>query len=129
MLRTRTGYSLIELMMGMGIFASAFLLLMGAFPTSASALHQAQSYMVASHLAEEEMAGIADRPFDQIASATRSVSMTSTNQGSQQTLTYTVQTTVTQPATYLKRVQVVVSWTIGRRTFQSALESNVADLD
>lgn len=122
------GFSLAEAMVAVALFAVAFLLLVGAFPRAAEVLLQARGYMVASHLAEQEMARLSALPFSEIASGTSSVAMSSAQRGTPQLVTYTVQTVVTPLPLDLKKVQVVVSWSTGGGTRHADLQGTLAEV-
>lgn len=123
-----SGFSLVEAMLAVTLFAVAFLLLVGAFPRAAEVLLQAQGYMVASHLAEQEMARLSAQPFSEIASGTSSVAMSSAQRGTPRLVTYTIQTVVTPLPRDLKKVQVVVSWSTGRGTRHADLQGTLAEV-
>ncbi|MEW6279997.1 MAG: hypothetical protein AB1758_15315 [Candidatus Eremiobacterota bacterium] len=113
-MRTRA-VSMLELAVAVAVFATAFLLLMGVFPTATRAVRQGEEVMAATFLAEQEIEQLRALDYaDLVNQPPRNVTILSTNRGATQDSVYTLQTDVSlvspgQPD--LKRVRVLVTWT------------------
>ncbi|HXE71903.1 MAG TPA: type II secretion system protein [Candidatus Nitrosotenuis sp.] len=102
--------SLLELVVALGVFAVAFLVVMSIFPTSAMALRQGQEVLVATHLAEEALEEARRTPYDELADRVSTVQVASTSNGVTTTSQFAVQTLVTEVEPGLARVRALVSW-------------------
>jgi len=116
------GISLLEVLVGLAVFATAFLLCLGVFPTAAQAVAQARAWSQATRLAEAELERVRAQPFEDIASGVTTASGAATVAGRSHAEAYTIQTTVTEPETGLKRIHVLVSWN-GATTHYVRLET------
>lgn len=113
----------------MAIFITAFLMLLGIFPTGLRSVKQARELTMATHLAQQSLENTRVAPFDTIVSSPPAqVPVTVTSNGAESTINYVVQTLVTDvPAgspTY-KNVMVQVSWDDGTRVRAVSLETDV----
>lgn len=121
--RQRQGFSLIELMLGLAIFATSLLMILGIFPTSSRSIQQARTVLLGTHVAQQLMEQYARAlPFDQVVNRSSgsndpitgtpcsAVPLISTVNGSQRVITFNWQIAVTSPGTDLKDVRVQVSW-------------------
>ncbi|MCE7869277.1 hypothetical protein DYH09_02755 [bacterium CPR1] len=116
-------------MVAVGVFATAFLLLLGVFPTATRAIRQANEYLTASFLAEQELEAVRGLAFEDIANVSpREVTVQTTNRGITADARYTVEVDVDSPPLKpeLKKVRVLVSWT-RERPRSLELSTYVAD--
>ncbi len=82
----RRGMSLIEMLLGLFIFTTAFLMIMGVFPTSVRSVKEGRTVLLATHIAQQKMeAALA--------------------------LTFNCSVIVSDGGTDLKNVRCQVSWT------------------
>lgn len=113
---------MLELVVAVGIFATAFLLLLGVFPTATRAIRQANEYLTASYLAEQEIELVRAMDYDAIVAVSpRDVTVQTTNRGITVDTRYTIEVDVSEidPKnpdqilidSGLKRIRVLVSWT------------------
>jgi hypothetical protein len=114
-----------------GVFATAFLLLLGVFPTATRAIRQANEYLTASFLAEQEIETVRGLAFEDIddVSPPREVTVQTTNRGTTADASYTVEVDVEDDPLRpgLKKVRVLVSWPAERPTRSLELSTYVAD--
>lgn len=108
--RDRRGISILEVLIGLAVFATAFLMCLGVFPTAARAVTQARSQAQATRLAEAELERLMGLPFVDVASGLRTEVGQATVAGRSVPVSFTVQTTVTDVDTDLKDLHVLVSW-------------------
>ncbi len=114
--------------MAVGVFATAFLLLLGVFPTATRAIRQANEYLTASFLAEQEIETVRGLPFEAIANISpREVTVQTTNRGITADARYTVEVDVDPLSSELKRIRVLISWPAERPTRNLELNTYVAD--
>lgn len=117
------GFSLIELMFALAVFATAFLMMLGIFPASSSALHQSRSYTLATHVGEQVIeqhvtaqtfANVVNRTSgtnDPITGQPNSpITLVTTVNGSQQVLTFNWQIVVTPVTSDLKSARCQIWW-------------------
>ncbi len=113
---------MLELVVAVGIFATAFLLLLGVFPTATRAIRQANEYLTASYLAEQEIELVRAMDYDAIVAVSpRDVTVQTTNRGITVDTRYTIEVDVSEIdpknpdqiliGSGLKRIRVLVSWT------------------
>ena len=121
------GLSLLELLVAVGVFAVAFVMLLTVFPTAARAVRQGEQYLNATFLAERRLEEVRALDFDTVADADSTETMGTTNLGVSSSVAYTVQTRVSLTETNLKRVRVLVSWT-GDRARHVEVLTDVARL-
>lgn len=123
------GVSMLEVLVGLAVFVTAFLMCLGVFPTAAKAVAQARAQAQATRLAEAELERLASLPFDDVISGLRTVSGGAvTVAGRSVPQEFSIQTTVSQPETDLKRVHVLVSWS-AQLTHYVRMESYLANTD
>lgn len=108
--RRRSGFSLLELMIAIAIFATSLLMLLGVFPTANQGARQAQGVVAANNLAQQQIEKALATDYDQLQSGVQQFQVTSTNNGAPKTTRFSVQTTVSEPQADLKLVQVLVQW-------------------
>lgn len=130
--KNKCGFSLVELIIGLLIFLSSILLLLGAFPISIRAITKGRYVLLATHLAEQKMEYIKSLSYDEIYQgnpnlATVSTTMTSTVDGVESLNEFTEQVSVATVQTGLKQVKVQVSWQENRRVRYVMIESLVHD--
>lgn len=116
-----------ELLVAVGVFAVAFVMLLTVFPTAARAVRQGEQYLNATFLAERRLEEVRALDFDTVADADSTETMGTTNLGVSSSVAYTVQTRVSLTETNLKRVRVLVSWT-GDRARHVEVLTDVARL-
>lgn len=102
--------SLLELLIAVGVFAVAFVMLLTAFPTAARAVRQGQEHLNATFLAERRLEEVRSLDFEDVEDDLHTVQVSTTNQGLESTLDYSIQTQVSEPQSDLKRVRILVSW-------------------
>lgn len=113
--------------MAVGVFATAFLLLLGVFPTATRAIRQANEYLTASFLAEQEIETVRGLAFEDIDNISpREVTVQTTNRGTTVDARYTVEVDVDSLDPELKRIRILVSWT-RERPRSLELSTYVAD--
>lgn len=102
---------MIELLIGLLIFTTAFLGLLAVYPVSTRALSQARQRMVATHVAEMQMENALSGGFGSIVSSTPTTpSMISMVNGSTEVLSYQTQIVVSSVSSNVKDVRCQVSW-------------------
>ena len=119
----REGFSLLELLVALAIFATAFLMLLGIFPTSSAALHQSRTYTLATHVSEQVIEQyVTSQTFDHVVNRTSGTNdpitglpdvpytLVSTVNGSQQVVTFSWQIVVSTVDTNLKSARCLVWW-------------------
>ncbi len=88
---------MLELVVAVGIFATAFLLLLGVFPTATRAIRQANEYLTASYLAEQEIELVRAMDYDAIVAVSpRDVTVQTTNRGITVDTRYTIEVDVSE---------------------------------
>ncbi|GMU52292.1 MAG: hypothetical protein AMXMBFR33_14380 [Candidatus Xenobia bacterium] len=113
--------------MAVGVFATAFLLLLGVFPTATRAIRQANEYLTASFLAEQEIETVRGLAFEDIDDVSpREVTVQTTNRGTTADASYTVEVDIDSLNPELKRIRILVSWT-RERPRSLELSTYVAD--
>ncbi len=119
--------SLLELVVAVGVFATAFLLLLGVFPTATRAIRLANEYLTASFLAEQEIETVRGLAFEDIDDVSpREVTVQTTNRAITADASYTVEVVKDDLNPDLKEVRVLVSWT-RERSRSLELSTYVAD--
>lgn len=121
--RRGAGFSLVELLIAVAVFATAFLMMLGIFPTSAAALHQSHSYMLATHVGERVLEQyVMTQSFANVVNRTSGttdpitgqpdapVTLITTVNGSQQITTFNWQIVVTALSADLKSARCMVWW-------------------
>lgn len=110
----KRGFSLIELLIGLSIFATAFLMILGIFPSSMRALHQGRQIMLATHYAQFQMETfMAGKSFSSLAVGTTNPTdqtLLSMVNGSPEILTFHTDIIVSSVTSSLKDVRCQVSW-------------------
>lgn len=113
----------------MAIFITAFLMLLGIFPTGLRSVKQARELTMATHLAQQSLENTAAAPFVSIQSSPPAqVPVAITTNGAESSVNYVVQTLVTEVpagAPEYKNVMVQVSWDDGTRVRAVTLETDV----
>lgn len=121
--RHRAGVSLVELMLGLAIFSTAVLMILGIFPTSARSIQQARTVLLGTHVANVVLEQYTRAlPFDQVVNRTSgandpitgvsnpAIPLVSNVNGSQRVVTFHWQIAVTSVTSDLKGVRCQVSW-------------------
>jgi prepilin-type N-terminal cleavage/methylation domain-containing protein len=108
------GFSLIELLLGLTIFTTAFLMILGIFPSSMKALHQGRQILLATHVAQSQLETyMAGKGFGDLAVGTytpSSPTILSTVNGSPEVMSYSTQIVVSVVSSDLKDVRCLVTW-------------------
>jgi Tfp pilus assembly protein PilV len=107
----RSGFALNEVMVAILLMAAALFVLLSAFPLAARASREAALHGVASHLLQTEMERMRALGYANMASQTKTYTMTVTGNGTAQSVPYTSTVTVSENPTNRKLLRVVVSWT------------------
>lgn len=121
--RRARGFSLVELMIGLAIFSTSLLMILGIFPTSSRSIQQARTILLGTHVAEQlvEQYG-RGLPFSQVVNRTSGandpvtgtplspINLISTVNGTQRVITFNWQIVVTTVNADLKDVRCQVSW-------------------
>lgn len=108
---TRPGFSILELLLALGIFSTAFLMIMSVFPTSAKAMHQGRQVLLATRIAEMQMESALASPWADLASTNPTTpSLISMVNGSTEVQSFNTQVVVTPVGMMLKSVRCQVSW-------------------
>lgn len=110
MRQRRRGISILEVLIGLAVFSTAFLMCLGIFPTAARAVTQARSQAQATRIAEAEMERLMSLPYADLANSLATVQGQATIAGRDVPVTFSVQTTATDVHSDLKRLHVLVSW-------------------
>lgn len=110
MRQRRRGISILEVLIGLAVFATAFLMCLGVFPTAARAVTQARSQAQATRIAEAEMERLMGVPYADLENSLVTVQGQATVAGRVVPVTFSVQTTATDVHSDLKRLHVLVSW-------------------
>jgi prepilin-type N-terminal cleavage/methylation domain-containing protein len=109
--RGSRGFSLIELLIGLLIFTTAFLGLLSVYPVSMRALSQARQRMIASHVAEMQLESALNTSFDGLKSSNPTTpSILSMVNGTTEVLSFSTQIVVSDVSDGLKDVRCQVSW-------------------
>lgn len=122
--RKEKGLNLIELLIGLSIFATCFIMIMGIFPTGIKAVQHGKNILLAAHIAEQQMEYVKSLDFSNVTSSNlqaTTIAMTSIVQNVTQNLSYDVSYSITYPLNGhndLKAVRVQVSWFEGQATSQ-----------
>jgi len=123
------GFSLIELMLGLAIFTTSFLLILGVFPTSGRAVHWGRTLLLATHIGQRQMEAMTSLPFAQISTpAPGTQSMVSMVNGTTEVLMFDYQVVVTDVSATLKDIRCQVSWSDQGFLHYVNLETMVADI-
>jgi type II secretory pathway pseudopilin PulG len=106
------GFSILELLVAFAIFVTAFLFLLGVFPTSYQALREGRTYLLANAVGQQWMELYMSTPFSALPAPSGSPnpntilkqvsgsnSMISTYKGSQDVINYTTTVVFTAPST------------------------------
>jgi type II secretory pathway pseudopilin PulG len=108
--RKKRGFSLVDLLVAFTIFSMALLATLTIFPASMQSIRKARMNTMATHLAQSALESVFNQSFATIANSAGSTTMTSTLNGSQETVTFTTTITVNSLSSDLKDVSVRVSW-------------------
>lgn len=109
----RAGYSLIEVLMGIAIFSTSFLMLLSIFPTSRRAGQLARDTAIATTVATDRLELAKTLDFEDITPAnlpSGTVQARSVVHGVSQAISFTYQYAVHSTAEDLKTVAVLVTW-------------------
>lgn len=107
----RRGVGLVDVLVGLSLITMGFLICMNALPMSGRALRAAQTKLVATHVAEQQLELAAAQPFDTLASLPPSpIPMTTVVRNTAQTVTYTTQVNAVQISQNLYDVTCTVTW-------------------
>jgi hypothetical protein len=98
-------------MVGLGLFSTCLLMMVGIFPVASDAVAQSLEIMTATSLATQRLEQVRAMDYDAIVSGVSTSRVSCTFHGASFVRDYTVQTSVTTPRSGLKRVDVMVSWT------------------
>jgi len=104
------GLSLIELLLGLTIFTTGFLMIIGLFPTGYRAVQQGKNLSMATHIGEQELEYTKGMAFDTIDNRSGSYDITTRSNNQTSVITFDYQLTVTTEDTDLKHVDVLVTW-------------------
>ncbi len=109
----RRGMSLIEMLLGLFIFTTAFLMIMGVFPTSVRSVKEGRTVLLATHIAQQKMEALASgyAGLTVPSTATSTQSLVSVVNGQTEVLTFNCSVIVSDGGTDLKNVRCQVSWT------------------
>lgn len=107
------GISLIEVLLGLFIFATAFLMLLGVFPTSVRSVHQGRFLTLGTHVAEQAMDQTLAQGFNGLraGTTTSSVPLVTMVNGTTEVANFQVTVEVADEAADMKSVRTQVSWT------------------
>jgi prepilin-type N-terminal cleavage/methylation domain-containing protein len=122
-MRTPRGFSIIEVLVGLSIFATVFFVVMDAWPVSARAVQQGKNLLIATHLAEQEMEVALTAGYDNVAARSGSQTTSSIIGGNAQTIDMTYEVIASPAGTDMKAVQVIVRWTEGSHNRNVRLET------
>jgi prepilin-type N-terminal cleavage/methylation domain-containing protein len=126
--RAAHGFSLIELLLGLAIFTTAFLMILGVFPTSVRSIHQGRGIMLGTHLAQKHLEATLSQSFSTMGNSSQTESIISVVNGNMQVLTFNCQVLVTDVTADLKNVRCQVSWIDGAIPRTVNLETLVTEL-
>lgn len=116
-----------ELVLAIAVFATGFLMILGAFPTAAGAVGQSEALVAATFLTEQRLEETRNKSFEDIQPATLLATVTAGVTGSVGKLQMTTQILVTSTGTRMKRVRAVTTWDAGAAGLKSVeLETCVA---
>jgi len=119
---------LMELMLGIFIFTTAFLMILGVFPTSVQSIHQGRTTMLATHIGQQQMEATLAQGYAALlalanagTSSSQTQSIVSVVNGNTEVLTFTYQVTVSKVggSDDLLDVRSQVSWSEGLTTNSS----------
>lgn len=115
--RRRKGFSLIELLLGLTIFTTAFLFILGIFPSAMKAMHQGRQILLATHVAQREMEAFLGqyRTFSSLTDGTHTPteatpSLISLVNGNTEVMSFTTSIIVSSVNADLKDVRCQVTW-------------------
>lgn len=117
LVKGRRGVSLLEVLVGLAIFSTVFVILLSLFPVGADSVRLARETNLGSHLAEELLEQIQAQDFDNVTSTAfpaEQIPITTVNNDESSTLTFERQALITnEPAESpeIKNVVVSVTWT------------------
>jgi prepilin-type N-terminal cleavage/methylation domain-containing protein len=110
----RKGFSLIELLLGLTIFSTAFIMILAVFPTSVKAMHQGRQVLLATHIAQGQMETFLNgKTFATLADGSytpTTPSMISMVNGQTEVMSFTTQIVVSTVSANLKDVRCQVTW-------------------
>lgn len=127
------GSLLIEILIGLAVFAGGVLLALSVFPTSGRALEQSENRTLAINLARRVLESQRALTYDGIAlgqQADQTVKLTGVSNGAttNQDFIYTVDVTEPAPGRKLKSVRVEVRWSHGSSHRKVELQTYMAPL-
>lgn len=125
-MRRPTGLSLLEVVVGLGIFSVAILMVLGLFPMGLRAVDQGRGALLATHLAERELERVRETAFEDIESYTGEVTVSGVSGGADSATRFTYQVTVTPVYDDLLDVMAQVNWFDGGLAHYVRLETRVA---
>lgn len=110
-------------MLGIFIFTTAFLMILGVFPTSVQSIHQGRTVMLATHIAQQQMEATLANSFGTLqgmigTSSVQTQSLVSVINGNTEVLTFNYQVIVSQVGSDpdLLDVRCQVTWSEGLTT-------------
>lgn len=98
--------SLLELLLAVSVFATGFLMMLGAFPTAAAAVGQSEALTAATFLTERQLEAVRNQEFPAIISLTSEATVLA----GRERVKMTTQIVVTLPTGNLKRIRAVTQW-------------------
>lgn len=127
------GSLLIEILIGLAVFAGGVLLALSVFPTSGRALEQSENRTLAINLARRVLESQRALTFDGVAlglQADQTVKLTGVSKGAttNQEFIYAVDVTEPTPGRKLKSVRVEVRWRHGSAARKVELQTYMAPL-
>ncbi len=129
------GISLVELMLGMFIFATAFLMILGVFPTSVRSIHQGRLLMLATHVAQQAIDAAVAQPYSSLVAGTTNSTTTLVTivNGETEAVAFNTTLVISDVSPGLTSVRCQVSWiesrAVGGQMVRYVnMETMVADL-
>ena len=120
------GESLIEILIAVFVFVTAFLMLLGVFPASNRAVARARNMNFATQVAERVMEDQVAQGYSGVTSNTGNVTIQSINNGNNVTTVFSYSVAVTDVASLnLKDVMVQVTWNQDDGVHTCRLETGV----
>lgn len=106
----RAGFTVLEMIISVAVFAVAMVALIGVFPVSIKAGRQAQSTLVAVNLAERELEVSRSAAYDAIAGRVYSYDLDIMSNGVTIQITYDTEVEVNEVRDGLKHLKSTVTW-------------------
>lgn len=126
----RRAFSIMEVIVAAAVFVVGVLVIFGIFPLTARSVRQAEQRLMASHLANNRLTLCRSTAYNDLANLPgQLIPVEFRHQGEVYTQEYVVEQKVTNPATLIKNVEVVVTWKSDNRDQELRLETQFASLD